>query len=150
MIRESNLSICFGYLDSPAGERKFGYRSAVNSFFFFFFFFLQAELCWYHYYFYFFFFIFFLQAELCWYHYYLCEVADVVHNDNNNGWRFVTKPTTLNANNVKFKGFEKKVREKSRECHNPKPQSFPDTKRKRKRTKSNKRKSKDWPLIPCS
>ena len=36
---------------------------------------------------------------------------------------------------------EKKVREKSRECHNHKPQPFPDTKRKRKQKKSNKRKS---------
>ena len=36
---------------------------------------------------------------------------------------------------------KKKVREKSRECHNHKPQSFPDTKRKRKQTKPNKRKS---------
>ena len=36
---------------------------------------------------------------------------------------------------------KKKVREKSRECHNHKPQPFPDTKRKRKQTKPNKRKS---------
>ena len=36
---------------------------------------------------------------------------------------------------------EKKVREKSRECHNHKPQPFPDTKRKRKPTKPNKHKS---------
>ena len=35
----------------------------------------------------------------------------------------------------------KKVREKSRKCHNHKPQPFPDTKRKRKQTKPNKRKS---------
>ena len=35
----------------------------------------------------------------------------------------------------------KKVREKSRECHNHKPQPIPDTKRKRKQTKTNKRKS---------
>ena len=35
----------------------------------------------------------------------------------------------------------KKVREKSRECHNHKPQPFSDTKRKRKQTKPNKRKS---------
>ena len=35
----------------------------------------------------------------------------------------------------------KKVREKSRECHNNKPQPFPDTKRKRKQRKPNKRKS---------
>ena len=34
----------------------------------------------------------------------------------------------------------KKVREKSRKCHNHKPQPFPDTKRKRKQTKPNKRK----------
>ena len=35
---------------------------------------------------------------------------------------------------------EKKVREKSRECHNHKPQPFPDTKRKRKPTNLNKHK----------
>ena len=34
----------------------------------------------------------------------------------------------------------KKVREKSRECHNHKPQPFPDTKRKRKPTNLNKHK----------
>ena len=34
-----------------------------------------------------------------------------------------------------------KVREKSRECHNHKPQPFPDTKRKRKPTNPNKHKS---------
>ena len=36
---------------------------------------------------------------------------------------------------------KKKVREKSWECHNYKPQPFPDTKRKRKPTKPNKHKS---------
>ena len=36
---------------------------------------------------------------------------------------------------------ENKVREKSRECHNYKPQPFPDTKRKRKPTNPNKHKS---------
>ena len=36
---------------------------------------------------------------------------------------------------------QKKVREKSRECRNHKPQSFPDTKRKRKPTTPNKHKS---------
>ena len=35
----------------------------------------------------------------------------------------------------------KKLREKSRECHNHKPQPFPDTNRKRKQTKTNKHKS---------
>ena len=35
----------------------------------------------------------------------------------------------------------KEVREKSRECHNHKPQPFPDTKRKRKPTNPNKHKS---------
>ena len=35
----------------------------------------------------------------------------------------------------------KRVREKSRECHNCKPQAFPDTKRKRKPTYPNKHKS---------
>ena len=36
--------------------------------------------------------------------------------------------------------WEKKVREKSRECHNHKPQPFPDPKRKRKPTNLNKHK----------
>ena len=36
--------------------------------------------------------------------------------------------------------YEKKVREKSRECHNHKPQPFPDPKRKRKPTNLNKHK----------
>ena len=36
---------------------------------------------------------------------------------------------------------KKKVREKSRECHNHKPQPFPDHKRKRKPTNPNKHKS---------
>ena len=36
---------------------------------------------------------------------------------------------------------QKKVREKSRECHNHKPQPFPDPKRKRKLTNPNKHKS---------
>ena len=36
---------------------------------------------------------------------------------------------------------KKTAREKSRECHNHKPQPFPDTKRKGKETKPNKRKS---------
>ena len=36
---------------------------------------------------------------------------------------------------------EKRVREKSRECHNHKPQPFPDPKRKRKPTNPNKHKS---------
>ena len=36
---------------------------------------------------------------------------------------------------------KKKVKEKSRECHNHKSQPFPDTKRERKYTKPNKRKS---------
>ena len=39
------------------------------------------------------------------------------------------------------KSRQKKVKEKSRECHNHKPQPFPDTKRKRKQTKPNNRKS---------
>ena len=34
----------------------------------------------------------------------------------------------------------KKVKEKSRECNNHKPQPFPDTKRKRKRAKQNSEK----------
>ena len=38
-------------------------------------------------------------------------------------------------------GIKKKVREKSRECHNHKPQPFPDPKRKRKPTNPNKHKN---------
>ena len=40
-----------------------------------------------------------------------------------------------------FLSTKKGVREKSRECHNHKPQPFPDIKRKRKQTRLNKRKS---------
>ena len=40
---------------------------------------------------------------------------------------------------------EKKVREKSRECHNHKPQPFPDPKRKRKPTNPNKHKPNKRP-----
>ena len=56
----------------------------------------------------------------------------------------------LSANNKWTKHFDfiidsaskqKKVREKSRECHNHKPQPFPDPKRKRKQTNPNKHKS---------
>ena len=43
--------------------------------------------------------------------------------------------------NDDLKVTKKKVREKSRECHNHKPQPFPDTKRKRKPTNPNKHKS---------
>ena len=38
------------------------------------------------------------------------------------------------------RGMQKKVREKSKECHNHKPQPFPDPKRKRKPTNLNKHK----------
>ena len=44
-------------------------------------------------------------------------------------------------NKKKKKKKKKNVREKSRECHNHKPQSFPDTKRKRTPTTRNKHKS---------
>ena len=40
-----------------------------------------------------------------------------------------------------FSELQKKVREKSRKCHNHKPQPFPDPKRKRKPTNPNKHKS---------
>ena len=40
-----------------------------------------------------------------------------------------------------FDSFKKKMREKSKECHNHKPQPFPDTKRKRKPTNPKKHKS---------
>ena len=39
-----------------------------------------------------------------------------------------------------WQDLQKKVREKSRECHNHKPQPFPDPKRKRKSTNLNKHK----------
>ena len=47
-------------------------------------------------------------------------------------------PLFYNIFNVSL---NKKVREKSRECHNHKPQPFPDPKRKRKPTNPNKHKS---------
>ena len=46
----------------------------------------------------------------------------------------------LNYRKLKVEGnsIKKKVREKSKECHNHKPQPFPDSKRKRKPTNLNK------------
>ena len=56
-----------------------------------------------------------------------------------------TKVTVMIGQNryskLRIPSQNKKVREKSRECHNHKPQPFPDTKRKRKATKRNKHKS---------
>ena len=49
-------------------------------------------------------------------------------------------PTCTNIIPVKDDNIPKKLREKSRECHNHKPQSFPDPKRKRKPTNLNKHK----------
>ena len=42
---------------------------------------------------------------------------------------------------MKMRAWQKKVREKSRECHNHRPQPFQDIKRKRKPTNPNKHKS---------
>ena len=47
---------------------------------------------------------------------------------------------TVNTKTCLFKYTEKKVREKSWECHNHKSQPFPDIKRKRKSTNPNKHK----------
>ena len=49
--------------------------------------------------------------------------------------------TGCNTSLITYVSMEKKVREKSRECHNHKPQPFPDPKRKRKLTNPNKHKS---------
>ena len=46
----------------------------------------------------------------------------------------------LVVNPIIVDGYAKKVREKSRECHNHKPQPFPDPKRKRKPTNLKKHK----------
>ena len=51
--------------------------------------------------------------------------------------RYLTKVKMSNTIQMKY---QKKVREKSRECHNHKPQPFPDPKRKRKPTNLNKHK----------
>ena len=64
-----------------------------------------------------------------------------------NMWMLTTKPMAINRTILQIaEGHvvlckQKKVREKSWECHNHKPQSFPDTKRKRKPTNPNKHKS---------
>ena len=48
----------------------------------------------------------------------------------------------ISADSDRVRGVQSKmVREKPRECHNHKPQPFPDTKRKRKPTNPNKHKS---------
>ena len=53
--------------------------------------------------------------------------------------RFSSDELILASNTPLYKS--KKVREKSWECHNQKPQPFPDIKRKRKPTNPNKHKS---------
>ena len=53
----------------------------------------------------------------------------------------ITEARRMIYDRVHRVGTAKQVSEKSRECHNHKPQPFPDTKRKRKQTKPNKRKS---------
>ena len=50
-------------------------------------------------------------------------------------------PGYINLYLHKFCSLQKKIREKSRECHNHKPQPFPDPKRKREPTNPNKHKS---------
>ena len=59
-----------------------------------------------------------------------------VYNYSDNPFTYCAAPGQL-MNQI----MKKKVREKSRECHNHKPQPFPDTKRKRKPTNPNKHKS---------
>ena len=57
-------------------------------------------------------------------------------------WKYVLPSVTLPIPlRVAPTFIEKKVREKSRECHNHKSQPFQDTKRKSKLTNQNKRKS---------
>ena len=70
------------------------------------------------------------SSEVCWFPVYKSIAQITVSPECNQRW---SGNTLLNRN--------KKVREKSRECHNHKPQPFPDTKRKRKQTKPNNRKS---------
>ena len=52
-------------------------------------------------------------------------------------WKNEAHNRTFHSKQICF-NTKKKFREKSRECHNHKPQPFPDTKRKRKQTKPNK------------
>ena len=57
------------------------------------------------------------------------------------GWCMASRnPCKENDGNGHIKETKKKVREKSRECHNHKPQPFPDPTRKRKPTNLNKHK----------
>ena len=52
-----------------------------------------------------------------------------------------THLSTCSLRSLVLKWVQKKVNEKVQECHNHKPQPFPDTKRKRKPTNPNKHKS---------
>ena len=54
---------------------------------------------------------------------------------------FYVHHMALNNRFSEVKIYGEKVTEKSRECHNHTPQPFPYTKRKKKQTKPNKRKS---------
>ena len=73
------------------------------------------------------------------------SIADIRHIVIKLLWRLVTLCYMHCLNNsvhdvLYNKCISKKVREKSRECHNHKPQPFPDPKRKRKPTNLNKHK----------
>ena len=96
--------------------------------------------------FFFFFFFFFFQKTL--------KLREMHFNLNNGCWGKVLEMNYVLScgqnlkvcNQSKQKDInctvqKQKVREQSGECHNHKPQPFPDTKRKRKQTKPNKHKS---------
>ena len=55
-------------------------------------------------------------------------------------WKIFFKINDMNQIEMSLESSSKKVREKSRECHNHKPQPFLDPKRKRKPTNLNKHK----------
>ena len=67
---------------------------------------------------------------------------DLLNIDNTYFDGLISKiyPPELQLNKANSSDTEKKVREKSRECHNHKPQPLPDPKRKRKPTNLNKHK----------
>ena len=89
--------------------------------------------------------IFVLHHSVCWRFKMRC--LDLTTLKNISLWRFMIVRCTF-SEIVLYGWFcqnisklQKKVREKSRECHNHKPQPFPDPKRKRKPTNPNKHKS---------
>ena len=113
---------CHSVLDNQSGEKKIELQWKQNIF--------NKTMCFYG-----------INSTylLPWQPKFLCHI-DFVHKLNN--YKTIMLLITLFSDCRHEIYLKKKVREKSRECHNHKLQPFLDTKRKRKPTNLNKHKSK--------